>query len=73
LDDLCTHENASHTAIVTRPASEIDIKYAVMLLASFAIIVFVIAKSRATTQSTLGDSDLDRIPAALIGRIRDGR
>jgi hypothetical protein len=43
------------------------------LLASFAIIVVVIARSRATKQSTLGDSDLDCIPAALIGRIRDGR
>jgi len=31
LDDLRTHENPSHTAIATRPASESDIKYAVML------------------------------------------
>jgi hypothetical protein len=39
LDDLCTHENASHAAIVTRPARESDIKYAVMLLASLAIVL----------------------------------
>jgi hypothetical protein len=39
LDDLCTHENASHTAIVTRPARESDIKYAVMLLASLAVVL----------------------------------
>jgi hypothetical protein len=39
LDDLCTHEKASHTAIVTRPAKESDIKYAVMLLAFLAIVL----------------------------------
>jgi hypothetical protein len=39
LDDLCTHENASPTAIATRPARESDIKYEVMLLASLAIVL----------------------------------
>jgi hypothetical protein len=30
LNDLCAHENSSHTAITTRPANASDIKYAVM-------------------------------------------
>jgi hypothetical protein len=32
LNDLCTHESPSHTAIAIRPANESDIRYAVMLV-----------------------------------------
>lgn len=30
LNDLCAHENPSHTAIVTRPANTSEIRYAVI-------------------------------------------
>ena len=32
LNDLCTHERPSHTAIAIRPANESDIRYVVMLV-----------------------------------------
>jgi hypothetical protein len=34
LDDFCAHESPSHSAMATRPASESEIKYAVMAVVS---------------------------------------
>jgi hypothetical protein len=35
LNDFCTHENPSHTAMATSPTSASDIKYAVMLASRY--------------------------------------